>query len=315
MKRSWLAIACVFVLLGAAPGVMAQQPPSPAELPAEHRGGPIDRALGSQDWPLAESLLVAAIERQPDERELLEVLGGVFLIQRKPLNAAIAFKKAEVLAPLDDRTRFALVLAYIALNRGDWARPELEKLVASDPSNPTYEYWLGRLDYDEGQYASAIRRFEVVVARDASFVRAYDNLGLCHEALNDPERALPYYRKAVELNRAAASASPWPPLNLGTLLRQRGELAEAEALLREAISYGDDTAQAHYQLGMVLEQGNRAEDALAALSRAAERDPEYAAPHYALARIYRRLGRVDESQQAMAVFQRLHEAQREAKGR
>ena len=177
---------------------------------------------------------MAAIERQPDSAGLLSVLGGVFLIEKKPLNAAIAIKKAEALAPLDDRSRFTLVLAYIALNHGDWARPELEKLVASDPSNPGYDYWLGRLDYDAGQYASAVMRFQKVVDAEPDSVRAYDNLGLCYEALNQPDDAVMSYRKAVELNRTVQPQSAWPPLNLGILLRNRGDLKEAETLLREA---------------------------------------------------------------------------------
>ena len=41
-----------------------------------------------------------------------------------------ALKKAEALAPLDSQERFQLALAYIAMKRGDWARPELERLAA-----------------------------------------------------------------------------------------------------------------------------------------------------------------------------------------
>jgi tetratricopeptide (TPR) repeat protein len=315
VKRGGLSVACVVILLTMAPRVLAQQAPSLAPLPPAHRGGEIERAITVQDWARAESLLVPAIERAPQESQLLKVLGGVFLLQRKPLNAAIAFKKAEAIAPLDDGARFSLVLSYIALNRGDWARPELERLVASEPSNPTYEYWLGRLDYDGGHYASAIQRFERVVARDPSFVRAYDNLGLCYEAQNEPEQALRYYEKAVELNRAAATPSPWPPMNFGVLLRTRGALQDAETLLREALSYDEDLAQARHELGLTLEQSNRTDDAIAALRRAVEQDPTYAAPYYALARIYRRQGRAEESREAMVAFERLHEVQREAKGR
>jgi tetratricopeptide (TPR) repeat protein len=315
LRRGVSAMACLVVLLGAARDLCAQAPPHPTDLPPAYRGSAIDSALQSQDWPKAEALLVAAIDRAPRERQLLKVLGSVFLVQRKPLNAAIAFKKADALAALEDPARFALVLAYIAMNRGDWARPELETLHASDPSNPLYDYWLGRLDYDGGHYASAVERFERVIALDPTFARAYDNLGLCLEAQNEPERALPHYRTAVALNRKAPAPSAWPPLNLATLLRQRGAVEEAEALLREAIRVDDGNAQAHYQLGLVLEQTNRADEAVVALARAAANDPQYAPPHYALARIYRRMGRSEESKQALAVFERLHQDQREAKGR
>jgi tetratricopeptide (TPR) repeat protein len=309
--RAWSLLPWVIAL--AAVPAAAQQPPSAGDLPGSYRGGEIEQALNARAWDRAEQLLVAAIERTPDSPRLLEVLGRVFLIERKPLNAAIAFKKAEALGPIDNQTRFALVLAYVSLNRGAWARPELERLASSEPENATYQYWLGRLDYDAGQYSAAIRRFDQVVARDAGFVRAYDNLGLCYEALNQQEKAIEHYRTAIDLNRLAPSKSPWPPLNLAILLRTRGEAKEAETLLREAVSYDDGLAQGHYQLGVLLEQETRLDDALSELTRAVDRDSEYAEPHYALARIYRRQGRAAEASAALATFQKLHDAKREAR--
>ena len=298
------------VTIAATARAVAQQPPAMAELPAAFHGTDIDRAIKTHAWPRAEQLLVAEIERTPASPELLAVLGSVFLIERKPLNAAIAIKKAEKLGPMTDDTQFTLALAYISLHHGDWARPVLERLADVESFNMTYQYWLGRLDYDAGQYKAAAARFEKVVATQPEFVRAYDNLGLCYEALNEPDRALPQYRKAVELNRAGKSRSPWPAINLGTLLRSRGELKEAEAMLREAVSDDETLAQGHYQLGMVLEQSERLGDAVTELKRAAERNPAYAEPHYALARIYRRQGHAAEAAQAMATFERLHDTER-----
>ena len=108
----------------------------------------------------------------------------------------------------------------------------------------------------------------------------------------------------------AASKSPWPPLNLGILLQALGEVKEAEALFREALSYDAELAQAHYRLGVLLEQEDRLDEATASLARAAAADASYAEPHYALARIYRARGRATEAQQAIATFERLHDAQR-----
>ncbi len=308
--RAALWLPCVFALAGAS--VSAQQAPAAADLPAAYRGGAIEHALTSRDWAQAEQQLATTIERTPDSPALLEVLGSVFLIDRKPLNAAIAFKKADAIRPLPTRARYGLVLAYISLHRGDWARPELERLAAAEPGAATYRYWLGRLDYDAGQYNAAIDRFRQTLERDPAFVRAYDNLGLTYEALNQQDQALTYYRKAIALNRRAASRSPWPALNLGILLRNLGQATEAEALLREAVGYDAALPQAHYQLGMLLEQENRLDDAVAALTRAGSLDADYAEPHYALARIYRRLGRSEEAGAALARFQRLHDAHREA---
>jgi tetratricopeptide (TPR) repeat protein len=314
------------MLVGASAfGVAAQQPPITAleeELSAPPPGrarsakSELDRALEARQYERAERLLAEAITRQPTSRELLTQIAGVFMMDGKPLNAAIALKKAEALAPLENHLRLQLALAYIAMKRPDWARPELERLAGSEPANVTYGYWLARLDYDAGQYASAVRGLQRVVAQEPAFARAHDNLGLCYEALNRPDEAIPHYREAIRLNRLEPRRrSPWPALNLGILLRSRGELEEAEGLFREALTADSRFAQAHYQLGAVLEQRGRPDEAVAALRRAAALDRDYAEPFYALSRIYRRQKEIDKADEAMATFQRLHETQRAQRAR
>jgi tetratricopeptide (TPR) repeat protein len=274
----------------------------PAAVRTTGEGSELDRALAARDWPRAEQLLAAAIERTPRSAALLKRIADVFLADRRPLNAAIALKKAEALAPLDPASRYRLVLAYVAMGRRDWARPELDRLTAAAPDTAIFRYWIGRLDYDEGQYASAIGHLRAAALLDPSFPRTFDNLGLCYEALNDPAEAATAYREAVRLNRLAADRSPWPPLNLATLLARQGALAEAEGLLREAITYDARASRALYQLGVVLEQSERMEDAIDQLRAAADADPSYPDPQYALARVYRRLGRLAEADHALAAF-------------
>ena len=267
-----------------------------------------EQAIAGARWDDAARLLAAAIERAPRSQDLLTLLGRLFMAAGRPLNAAVAFKKAEALGPIDGDTRFSLALAYVAIGRGDWAYPELERLASTDPARSAYAYWLGRLDYDAGRYASAITRFEQVIAADATSVRAHDNLGLCYDAQHQPERAIASHQRAVDLNRRASTRSPWPPLNLGVLLRQRGEWAEAEALLREAVAIDPALGQAQYALGTVLEARGATGEAITALRAAAATSSAYAEPHYALARIYRALGRTAEADAAMAAFLRVRDA-------
>ena len=164
-----------------------------ADLAAQRRGE-IDHAVQARDWPRAETLLVAEIERTPKPADLLKKLAGVFMNDRKPLNAAIAIKKAETFGPLDAATRFQLALRNRNAPRR-LGRPELERLAAAEPLNTGYAYWLARLDYDGGRYDVAIARLRGVVEREPAFIRAYDNLGLCYDALNQPEEAARQYVK------------------------------------------------------------------------------------------------------------------------
>ena len=320
----WLSVPLMF-LNWAPPCAAAQGPQAPtmstleqeiSAAPSSRIAAPakseIDRALAARDYGRAERLLADAIARQPTSRQLLTQIAGVFMMDRKPLNAAIALKKADAISPLDNDARLQLALAYIGMRRGDWARPELERLAVAEPGNVIYRYWLARLDYDAGQYALAIRRLQEVVAQSPTFARAHDNLGLCYEALNQSDEAIPHYREAVRLNRVDGKArSGWPALNLGILLRSRGELEEAETLFREALTYDQHFAPGYYQLGALLEQRGRIDEAVKALRQATSADSTYAEPYYALSRIYRRQGHIAEADAAMTTFERLHEARRE----
>ena len=325
MHRLIPAALVLTLLADVRPGAAVQQrvPVTPSlDAPADtsmlrelatRRRAEIDKTIAARDWPRAETLLVAEIERTQKPVELLKMLATVFMNEHKPLNAAIAIKKAETYGPLDANTRLQLVLAYIAMRRGDWARPELERLVAADPLNTGYAYWLARLDYDSGRYAAAIDRLRTVVQREPSFMRAYDNLGLCYEALNQPDEAIRQYREAIRRTREAGEKWPWPFVNLGILLKNNGQIEEAETLLNEALQADPAFAPALYHLGTILEGSDRTEVAVQTLLRAAAADPSYAEPHFALARIYRRQGRIAEADAALVTFQQLHQPAREVR--
>ncbi len=309
----------VLVGLVFAAAASAQEPPAVPDLsppvldggdlaktgPDRERRARIEEALRASAFDRAEALLREAVEREPRSPEFLRLLGGVFFLRQDYLNAAVAIKKAEALGPLDERSRFTLAMSYVVMGRRDWARPELVKLTGAAPRNPLYLYWTARLDYDDGQYAAAVKSLLRAIELDRRFVKAHDNLGLCYEALGKNDEAIGSYREAVRLNRELKSPSPWPPLNLGILLGRLDQLDEPEALFREAVRGDPRFPQGHYQLGAVLEKKGRSAEAIAELEEAARLDPSYPEPHYALARIHRKGGDAEKADRALGTFQRL----------
>ena len=269
---------------------------------AADRRALIAQALTGRAYEQAQVMLMEEVDRNPRSPELLRLLGGVLFVRKEFLGSAIAFKKAEALSPLDERSRFTLAMSYVVLGRRDWARPELKKLSQSAPRNPLYLYWTARLDYDDGKYAAAVDGLLQTVSLDPRFVKAHDNLGLCYEALGRDDDAMRSYQEAVRLNREAAPRSPWPPLNLGLLLARLGRLDDAEPLFRESVRLDPRFPQGHYQLGVALEKTGRAEDAVKELEEAARLDASYAEPQYALARLYRRKGNPEKADRALALF-------------
>jgi tetratricopeptide (TPR) repeat protein len=322
MKRSGFVIASMLlgepytILLAArAPGVqqesVAAQDPAPdlATLQlSDVRKGELQDAIRRRDYKRAESILVDEAEKDPGSlrsARLLVVAGGVFFLNGEYLNSATAWKKAEAITPLDDRSRFTLAMAFVRLKRGDWARTELEKLAAAHPQDSLYQYWLARLDYDAQEYAAAIARLQKLIELDPDIMRAYDTLGLCYDYMGRFDEAIKAFNRAVELNRLQSKPSPWPNLDLAVTLISVNQWPEAEENIREALTYDTRLPQAHYQLGRVLEMQGSYPAAVQSLNQAIELEPTYPQPHYLLGRIYHRLGKEDVSKKEIARFQQL----------
>ncbi len=322
MTRKELIIVLVAVVLcrvvpaRAQIPVLQQDDPSTSSLShqlsdlqlAPSRLAELEKAINTRDYKPAEKILVEEAEHDPKSSrsaKLLEIAGGIFFLDGQYLQAAIAWKKAEAIAPLDDRNRFTLAMAYVKLNRRDLARPELEKLAAAQRQNPLFLYWLGRLDYDERNYSSAITRLQKVIELGPKMARAYDTLGLCFDYLGKFDEAVTNYNRAIELNRLQSKPSPWPNVDLAISLMALNRLPEAEKNLREAVGYDPRLTQAHYHLGRVLEMQGEYQAAVESLKQAIALAPEYPEPHYLLGKIYHRLGDDSLSKTEIRRFQAL----------
>ena len=268
----------------------------------------LETAIKSREYTRAETILVEEAEREPKSPRAAKALvlaGGIFFVDAKYLNSVIAWKKAEAITPLDERSRFTLAMAYIKLNHREWARPELDKLSATQPANALYLYWLARLDYDARSYTTAMERLRKVLALDPKMMRAYDTLGLCYDYLGQFDEAIRNYEHAIELNRVQAKPSPWPHMDMAASLISVNRLPEAEKNLRQALAYDEQLPQAHYQLGRVLEMRGELKAAAVELERAASLDHSYAEPHLLLGRIYHRLEQPGKAKAEIERYQQL----------
>ncbi len=302
--------ACLPVLLSAQDRATQPEVPALGSAPRELSGLQItgarrpelEEALNRRDYKKAEAILLEEVER------LLVIAAGIFFLDGQYMNSVIAWKKAETIAPLDDGSRLTLAMAYVKLNRRDWARPELAKLAAAQPENPLYLYWLARLDYDAQDYAAAIARLQKVIELNPAMTRAYDTLGLCYDYIGRFDEAIKSYNHAVELNQLQANPSPWPHVDLAISLMAVNQPAEAEKNLRQALDYDARLPQAHYQLGRVLEMQGDYQAAIQSLKQSIALDPAYPEPHYLLGRLYHRLGEEQLSKKEIAQFQQLKKA-------
>ncbi len=311
--------AALFALVGLAQDLPDSSPPAQPgtlvqtlPLDAATRSTLLE-AIGNRQYKAAEELLADEAKKNPISQPLLLTLANVLFLDGKHLNSVLVLKKAELLGPLDERNRFLLALSYIAISRKNLAIHELEALEQSNPTNAVYPYWLSRLAYRQLDLQRALTYAEKAVQLDPAFMKAYDQLGLCHAGLNQTTEAIQAYKEAIRLNQRQPLRSPWPSMNLGTLLLRLERLDEAESRLRESVSIEPRFPTAHFRLGQVLEKKEQLDEAAAELNEAARLDPTYPEPHYALARIYRKHHDREKTEAELNLFQELRNTDK-AKG-
>ncbi len=84
--------------------------------------------------------------------------------------------------------------------------------------------------------------------------------------------------------------------NYGNILKDLGNLDEAEILTRNAIKIKPDNAIAHYNLGGILIAKDKLKEAEVSTQKAIELKPDYIKAHYNLGNIYLALGQLEKAE-------------------
>ncbi len=178
-------------------------------------------------------------------------------------------------------------------------------VIQIDPKDEEAIYSLGRIYYQQNRFDPAIAQFRRVLELDPKSYKAYDNLGLCYEALNKEDDAIRHYMKALDLVHKEHREYDWPYANLANLMLKRGENEKAFQLAAEAAERNPQSARNFFLTGKALVRLEKAQLSLKWLERSAELDPAYPEPHYLLGQVYMKLGRREDAQRELQIFQEI----------
>ena len=136
-------------------------------------------------------------------------------------------------------------------------------------------------------------------------MEAYDALGFVFESLHDDTAAVRNYEKAIQLNEARAGRFSTPYVNLSALHNKAGNADLAIQNARKAIEFNPKSDGALFQMARAYQSRNEWSNAAEAAEKAVSINPRVASYYYVLGTAYRRLGKQKESQDALAIFQKL----------
>ena len=125
-----------------------------------------------------------------------------------------------------------------------------------------------------------------------NFANAHYNLGNILKDIGNLKDAELSYRKAIEINPNFANAH----YNLGNILKDIGNLKDAELSYRKAIEINPNFSKAYYNLGVILKNIDNLKDAELSYRKSIEINPNYANAHYNLGNILKDIGNLKDAE-------------------
>ena len=274
----------------------------------------IDRALRSEDArraivafeqnaaaaiTAAQTLVAAASSSSEAHR----VLGLALWAGRRYDEAATSFRMAATLNPRDERSRLAIADVLAASGNPAGAREALGDLIRAIPDSAQAHWKLGRLHQTLGDEPSALRSFET-----GASMPSLGGSGHLHAAIGR------LYHSRLDLDAAAAALArrvrttpndSAAHFDFAEVLRAQEQLPAALAEYLVAALLDPTSAKAFAMIGLVYASTDRDDEAVRMLRKAVTLDPGHLEARYGLSRALLRLGKRDEAQQELVIFQAL----------
>jgi tetratricopeptide (TPR) repeat protein len=244
------------------------------------------------DLEQAKEEFLAELGLNPNEPKAYNNLSAVYLQQGLHQKAEEMAEKAVELGGHQADAYMNLAMSHFKEGRIDQAKQTIGQGLREIRPFPEGELFLGEIYLTEGQYDSAVERFERVIYPPASERDvAYDLEILAAEG--DPHRL------------GAANLKAKAHFNLGTVYVGRGEINSAEIHLKQALLLNPDFAEAHANLGILYDHTGRGAEALPSLVKAINLDPNNAVYHFNLGLAYAKLMRLSEARDQFETTLRL----------
>ncbi|MDI6788161.1 MAG: tetratricopeptide repeat protein, partial [Planctomycetota bacterium] len=169
------------------------------------------------------------------------------------------------------------------------------------PAHAETHYSLAQIYEDERQYNQAIFHYQQVIKAEPEhwgIDKVYFNLGKIYRLRGEPDKALTYWEKAVEIKPDFLEARA----NLAELYKERGMYSEAIGHYKKAVEIVPKNWDVYFNLGLLYAKQGLPKEAAEYYEKAVQCNPNFAEAHYRLGLLYLDFGRFDD---AANLFQRI----------
>jgi tetratricopeptide (TPR) repeat protein len=193
----------------------------------------------------------------PDSEETAYVLGLTYIQTNTPEKARESFARMFRI-PAASASAY-LINAQMLMRQQfeDLAEKELRRALELDPKLPQVNFLLGEIAIFRAEIDRGIELLQNEIAINPAFSMAYYRLGEAYTRHLKWDEAVGPLQKSIWLNPYFSG----PYIVLGKVHLKKGDLFNAEAVLRRALTMDPNNFSGHQLLAQVLRQGNRLEEA------------------------------------------------------
>lgn len=193
----------------------------------------------------------------PENVEMAYTLGISYIQTHDPDKAREAFARMFSLSPGSASAYLINAQMMIRQQFEEFAEKELQKALEIDPKLPQANFLLGELAIYRADLERGIELFQREININPGFAMTYYMLGEAYTRQLKWDAAIGPLQKSIWLNPFFSG----PYIVLGKVYLKKGELANSESMLRQALLRDPNNFSGHHLLAQVLQQSNRMEEA------------------------------------------------------
>ncbi|MEN8228476.1 MAG: tetratricopeptide repeat protein [Bacteroidota bacterium] len=241
--------------------------------------------LRSDNFPDATKHYLRLLSIHPNYSKAWFNLGLTYNRQDQPGKAMEAYEKLIEVNPDNVKARINLAILYGRNDQVELAISVLEDAMDLDTDNPDIRFNLGLQQKKLNQLNKAVYQFLQVIELDPGYRRAYDQLLILFNELDDDVN---YEIVAFRKNREFGIETNF--YQSGKRLHELGQYQMALEAYQLARTGGDDRDWLLYWTGKAYLDLEETEEAVGWFHSVLERDPEHKFSHYRLGQAYEMLG-------------------------
>jgi len=202
----------------------------------------------SADWRDPIRLFEKNVKLYPNAYLAWSGLSGAYSNAGRKDDSFEALKKAQKIRPGRWQIHLNLASHYFQNDEDDKARDELLAAIRLKPDSAWAHYSLGILNFRSGQWAEALDAFKGALSGRPRIPMLYHVIGSTHLALGRNEAAEEAFQKALQDISSDQGYHAGIHVELGTLLKERGDLQGARREFELALRFDPESKQAHKEL-------------------------------------------------------------------